>query len=115
MAAMAGDEAIGAATRVDGLIAGRVDEAGRDAQKVAAKGFIVADRARKKADIADVAGDKAIGDVAKALHQLVSRAEELAKAAEGAAESATLASDSARQAAEAAMQKARSGLLAEVF
>ena len=67
-------------------LTGRVEETGREAKETATIAFEVADRALKKAEQTDVAGDEALAAAMKALDKLISRSEEMAKKAREAAE-----------------------------
>lgn len=73
-------------------LTGRVEETGREAKETATIAFEVADRALKKAEQTDVAGDEALAAAMKALDKLISRSEEMAKKAREAAET-TVKSD----------------------
>jgi len=99
---MAGDEAIEEAAKVSGILAERVSAAGKRTKEAAATGSEIAERTRKKAAAADIAGDEAIDTAVQTLHKLVNQAEELARKAKEAADAAARSSAEARQAAETA-------------
>ena len=110
---MAGDAAIAAAARVSGMLAARVDEAGKEAKAVALTAAKVAAETSKKAELADIAGDEAVAAGLKAITDSVTRgAREAAETAMGAAQRATSRAEEAGRASREATGRAEEIALA---